>query len=507
MLRHAFKFSVLTAATFLLWPAGTGPCLADQPNVVLLMGDDHGWEETGYYGHPHVKTPVLDAMAASGLRLDNFYAAHPTCSPTRVSILTGRHPNRSGTFTPNCSTRPEEYTIAHLLGSAGYRCGHFGKWHVGPVKATSPTSPGALGFDTWLSHDNFFELDPILSRNGAAPERIEGEGSQVIVDAAKEFIACAKESDKPFLAVIWFGSPHEPYSGTEHDLALYDDLPEMYADRQVKLTSNSTGAPTTRPHGEVLRERYAEITAMDRAIGDLRNYLTEHALRDNTLVCYCGDNGTPQEGTLSSPLRGHKGMMYEGGIRVPGVIEWPNEITSPMTSTMTVTTSDILPTLAAVAGIDIALSPAADRPMDGINIIPLLTGNATHRNAPVYFWSFPTALADAAPYIAPEHQIGTTPLVKLMDGIATRNFTNAIYPRIRQQDYAGERVAIDGDFKLVLEGSSPNSVELFNLHDDRAETTNLSDKFPQRVSAMKDSLTAWQTSVLNSLTGADYPAK
>src|SRR5437868_702350 len=137
--------------------------LAAPPNIVLLMGDDHGWEETGYHGHPHVKTPALDEMAATGLRMDRFYSAHPSCSPTRGSFLTGRHPNRYGTFAPGWSLRPEEITIAHVLRKAGYQCGHFGKWHVGAVKAASPVCPGAMGFHQWLSHDNFFELNPSLS--------------------------------------------------------------------------------------------------------------------------------------------------------------------------------------------------------------------------------------------------------------------------------------------------------------------------------------------------------
>ena len=141
------------------------------PNIILLMGDDHGWEEVGYNGHPYLKTPFLDEMAASGLRLDSFYA-QPVCSPTRGNVLTGRHPNRYGTFTPGCSLRPEEITVAHLLSKAGYRTGHFGKWHVGPVKKESPTNPGAMGFDEWLSHDNFFEMDPVLSRNGGSAQKI-----------------------------------------------------------------------------------------------------------------------------------------------------------------------------------------------------------------------------------------------------------------------------------------------------------------------------------------------
>ena len=113
-------------------------------NVILLMGDDHGWEETGYNGHPHLKTPVLDEMAATGLRLENFYAGHSSCSPTRASFMTGRHPNRMGTFAPGWSFRPEEVTLAQIMSTAGYQCAHFGKWHLGAVKAEKPFSLGEV---------------------------------------------------------------------------------------------------------------------------------------------------------------------------------------------------------------------------------------------------------------------------------------------------------------------------------------------------------------------------
>src|SRR5688572_10054209 len=198
-------------ASFLL--AVSSASAAAPPNVILMMGDDHGWEETGYHGHPHVKTPVLDEIAATGLRLDRFYAAHPSCSPTRASFLTGRHPNRMGAFAPGWSLRPEEITIAQLLNKAGYRCGHFGKWHVGTVKAGSPTNPGAMGFHEWVSHDNFFELNPSLSRNGGPPEVFKGESSEIVINEAIRFIDAAKKAGKPFFTVVWFGSPHEPYSG------------------------------------------------------------------------------------------------------------------------------------------------------------------------------------------------------------------------------------------------------------------------------------------------------
>ena len=203
---------ILQTLTFLLSVPLTSLAAAP-PNIILMMGDDHGWEETGYNGHPHVKTPVLDEMAATGLRFERFYAAHPSCSPTRASFLTGRHPNRMGTFAPGWSLRPEEITIAHLLAKAGYHCVHFGKWHVGAVKAGSPVNPGAMGFHEWLSHDNFFELNPSFSRNGGPPEVFKGESSEILIREAIAGIGRARTANKPFFQVIWFGSPHEPYSG------------------------------------------------------------------------------------------------------------------------------------------------------------------------------------------------------------------------------------------------------------------------------------------------------
>ncbi|MEM9367809.1 MAG: sulfatase-like hydrolase/transferase [Planctomycetota bacterium] len=477
----------------------------DLPNIVLLMGDDHGWEETGYNGHPDVQTPVLDEMAGSGLRLDRFYSAHPSCSPTRGSVLTGRHPNRYGTFSPGCSLRPEEITIGDLLGEAGYLRGHFGKWHVGTVKSGSPTNPGAMGFDRWVSHDNFFELNPPLSIDGGPPVIHQGESSEVVINHAMEFIQQAKAQHKPFLTVVWFGSPHEPYSGLPSDLALYDHLPEKYSDRApVRLTSNKTGQRVQRPLGEVLRERYAEITAMDRAIGMLRDFLEREQLRDNTLVWYCGDNGTPPSGVLASPLRGRKGQVYEGGTRVPAVVEWPARIRSPRASTFNAVTSDMLPTLCTLAG----TSAPADRPVDGIDLVPLLNGNLDQRPSPIFFWQFTNkSPRQAKPWIDPKWQQGTMPLVKLMGGIPTRNFRNDHHPEIVDADYKGPRVMRGNRYKLVIheqKGSSTANVELFDLRQDSAESTNLADSKPALVNTMRTELRSWQQSVLNSLTGADY---
>lgn len=473
----------------------------ERPNVILLMGDDHAWDEVAYNGHPHLKTPVLDEMAAQGLRFDNFYSAHPSCSPTRGSVMTGRHPNRYGTFAPNWSIRPEEITAAHILSKAGYACGHFGKWHLGPVKADAPTNPGAMGFDEWVSHDNFFELDPTFSRNGGPPKQYPGESSEIVIDEAIRFIDEVHPSGRPFFTVVWFGSPHEPYAGTPEDLALYGDLPESYAERSVSLTSLETGMPVSRPLRDVLRERYAEITAMDRAIGRLRSHLEQQGLRGNTIVWYCGDNGIPVSGRATTPFRGQKGQVYEGGVRVPGVLEWPDRIAQPRATDLHTVTSDMLPTLCDVTG-----APAPERPLDGVSLAPLFAGEMSERPEPICFWSYNTRRLIASnpePYIAPELQQGTTPLAKLMDGVATRSFQNFRQPPITEEDYAGPRAILDNRYKLVVDAAK-DGPELFDIRADRAEEQNLASEKPEVVADLQQRLRAWQESVLESLSGADY---
>ncbi|MDF9798064.1 arylsulfatase A-like enzyme [Catalinimonas alkaloidigena] len=498
-----YNLLLLSICTILISCVESEDTTVEQPtNIILLMGDDHGWEETAYNGHAYLQTPVLDEMAASGLRLDRFYSASPVCSPTRGSVITGRHPNRYGTFTPNWSIRPEEVSIAQVLRDAGYSSGHFGKWHLGPVKAASPTNPGAMGFDSWLSHDNFFEIDPVLSRDGAAPVKIEGESSEILIDETIRFIEEAQQQDKPFFAVVWFGSPHEPYSGLEEDLALYQNLPDSLSEQYVTLTSMETGKPVQRPLDSVLQERYAEITAMDRAIGKLREHLSAQGLQKNTLLWYCGDNGVPSSGKFNASLRGQKAMMYEGGIRVPGIIEWPQAIPEARSSSVNAVTSDMLPTLAALSG-----QPLPERPMDGINLMPLIRGEMEERPAPICFWDFepgPILAADPEPYIDPELQQGTTPLVKIMAGQYTRSFQNFHYSDIGEDNYAGERAILDNRYKLVIDGEEGSGKELFDMDNDPEEQHNLISSKPEIAEKLEQQLLAWQESVLESLTGADY---
>ena len=233
------------------------------------MGDDHGWEETGYNGHPHVKTPVLDEIAATGLRFDRFYAAHPSCSPTRAAFSPDAIPTAMARSAPGWSLRPEEITIAHILRKAGYQLRSLRQMARRRGQGRIAHQSRRDGISRVGVARQLLRAESLALAQRRPARGLQGESSEIVVSEAIRFIDRARQEGKPFFTIVWFGSPHEPYSGLPADLALYDDLPAKYSDKKVRLTSNETGGPVTRPQGEVLRERYAEITAMDRAIGML----------------------------------------------------------------------------------------------------------------------------------------------------------------------------------------------------------------------------------------------
>jgi len=222
---------------------------AARPNIVLVMADDQGWGDVGYNGHPELKTPHLDQLARTGLRLDRFYAAHSNCSPTRGRVMTRRHPGRHGTIDAGSPFHVEELTVAEVLREAGYATGHFGKWHLSGVKGEEPaltadlaTAPGNCGFDEWVSATNYFDLDPVLWRNGQR-EQFKGDGSDVATGEAIAFIQRQARKRRAFLAAVWFGSPHTPHRGLPADRALYPNK----ADK--------------------IQHYYAELTGIDRSCG------------------------------------------------------------------------------------------------------------------------------------------------------------------------------------------------------------------------------------------------
>ena len=446
----------------------------DTPNIVLIMADDQGWGDVAYSGHPVLKTPHLDEMSRVGLRFDHFYAAAPVCSPTRASVLTGRHPNRMGCFKWGHTLRPQEITIAEALKSAGYVTGHFGKWHLGSVRTGSPVNPGASGFDHWLSAPNFYDNDPILSREGRAVQ-IRGESSIVAADAAIEFIDAQRDTDKPFFAVVWFGSPHGPHRAVAADKAHYED--------QGKNA-----------------DWLGEITGLDRAVGKIRAALRKRSIHQNTLVWYCSDNGGLK--TQSSGGRAKKGSIYEGGLRVPGIIEWPARIKDPNITRFPANTADIYPTLLQIAGVKIDKQPA----LDGISLVPVIEGRMKSRPKPMGFWSYPaggvsTPSAKWMAELLAAQEAGDP----VGDKSKLRLDAASLEKQYPEDEYPGHSAWLDYPWKLHRIGKgNKTKYELYNLADDPAEEKNVAAGHADRVKTMQAGLQKWLTSVVQSMNGRDY---
>jgi len=409
-----------------------------RPNIVLVMADDMGWGETGYYNHPVLKTPNLDAMAANGLRFDRFYAGAPNCSPTRATVMTGRSNDRTGVENHGYALRLQERTVAQALRDSGYATGHFGKWHLNglrgpgvPTLADDDHSPGAFGFEEWLSVTNFFDLNPVMSREGEFVE-LEGDSSEIVVDEALGFIERQTEAGGPFFAVIWYGSPHDPFRALEKDMAAFGDLDERS------------------------RNHYGELVAMDRSIGALREGLRRLGIERNTLVWFCSDNGGL--GRLEPPtvggLRGLKNSVYEGGLRVPAVVEWPEGIADPRITSFPAATMDMFPTLAAVAELP---DSVMIQPRDGMDLTPLLDGELGPREKPIPF------------------------------------------------RLTGRAALVDNDYKLVKLDIAAEDIELYDLANDPNETNDISTEQPEVARRLADALARWNESVEASIAGKNYP--
>ncbi len=453
------------------------PETSKKPNIILVMADDQGWGDMAYYGHPVLQTPNFDAMAAETLRFDQFYAAHPVCSPTRGSVMTGRNPNRFGCFSWGHCLRPQEITIGEALQTAGYTTGHFGKWHLGSVRKGSPVNPGAKGFDEWLSAENFYDNDPILSREGDAVQ-LEGESSIVTMDAALDFARAHADDDDPFLAVVWFGSPHSPHIAAEEDLALYEG------------------------HDDYFAHFYGEITGMDRAVGKLREELRNLDIHENTIVWYCSDNGgLRDQGECGG--RGHKGEIYEGGLRVPAILEWPARFTDHRITDMPCNTVDIYPTLLDVAGVEMENQP----PLDGISLLPLIDGEMDARPEGQGFWYY-----DAPGIGTPSHEWMTELLEAQKDGREPdeperlRLDAGEITEQHALGSFPGHSAWTDWPWKLhrIQKDDKPVRWELYNLADDPDEANEVLADEPKRVESLRADHVNWLESVVRSLNGEDY---
>ncbi|MCK0134939.1 sulfatase-like hydrolase/transferase [Arenibacter sp. S6351L] len=409
-----------------------------RPNIILVMSDDQGWGQTGYNNHPILKTPNLDEMAENGIRFNRFYAGAPVCSPTRASVLTGRSNDRTAVYAHGYAMCKQEKTLAQALKEAGYKTAHFGKWHLNglrgpgvPILASDERNPGKFGFDEWLSVTNFFDIDPIMSRNGEFVE-MKGESSHIIVDEALRFIEKEKGNGQPLLVVIWYGSPHAPWSAEERDKEIFGTLDEK------------------------AQNHYGELVSMDQSIGNLRMGLRSMKLEENTLVWFNSDNGgLPNFGPETvGGLRGYKGKIYEGGLRVPCIIEWPAGISRKQVTDYPASTMDIFPTLADI--VDLPTS-SMGFPIDGSSIKKLFSTGLKIREKPIPF------------------------------------------------RYRGKAAIVDNNYKLISQDISKKEFELYDVVKDPNETRNIISKKKKTADRMIKEFTKWNQSVEASIEGKDYP--
>lgn len=365
-----------------------------KPNIILIFTDDQGYGDLGCYGSPNIETPNIDRMAAEGMRLTSFYAA-AVCGPSRAQLMTGSyHARVSHSFNElpesNKGLHPNEITVAEILKKAGYNTMHIGKWHLGDAPEFLPTRQGFdqfFGFpyshDMWPYHCNTIVKD---LEDKVLMQQILDRKQEVgyTVGGAWEF-------------------PPLPLMYNEEVLELNPDQNQMttrYTEKALEFIESNNKQPFflylahTMPHthlfvsdkhnGKSDRGLYGDaIMEVDWSTGEILKKLKELGIDENTLVIFTSDNGpTPKYGTdggSAGPLRGAKGSMYEGGMRVPAIFRWPSSIPSGIRSNAMASTIDLLPTFAQIAGVEMP----SDRVIDGKSLLPLL--KAENENGPHEF--------------------------------------------------------------------------------------------------------------------------
>jgi arylsulfatase A-like enzyme len=452
------------------------------PNIILTMCDDLGYGDVGFHGKQVIKTPHLDGMAERGVRFERFYAGAPVCSPTRGTCLTGRHYLRYGiTHANEGSLRAEEINLAQVLSAAGYATGHFGKWHLGTLTRTEEDGnrggagsadyyapPWERGFDVCFSTEAKVPTwDPMVTpaegdgrwgepgmpwnscywgeTGTRVTENLEGDDSRVIMDRVIPFIREAVRRGQPFFAVVWFHAPHSPVVAGPEYMAMYEDF-----------------CPDEQHY-------YGCVTAMDEQIGRLNQELANLSVRQSTMHWFCSDNGpegrdglTGRDRGSTAGLRGRKRSLFNGGIAVPALLEWPTHTAPGQVVKMPCSTLDYFPTLAEAIGFTMPDS----RPLDGISLLPALTSRTAHRPRPI-------------PYRFLESR-------DTMFGSPTM-------------------AMIDNRYKYLTNFSADRGEDLcFDLVQDAYETRNVLHEQPEFVEDMRQQLGSFVESCRQSHHGADY---
>jgi arylsulfatase A-like enzyme len=448
-----FNFLIL-AWLLMAWLAMPCPALASErpPNVVLIFTDDQGYQDIGCFGSPNIRTPHLDRMAREGRKFTSFYSACSVCSPSRAALMTGCYPPRVGVtrvlFAQDSSgLHPDEITLAEILKNAGYRTVCIGKWHLGHKP---PFLPTRQGFDSWygIPYSNDMRIDPQMQLSSSIRLR---EGMTI-----KRIRETPISQHKDRLVPLMRNEEVIEYPADQSTLT------KRYTQEAVRFITETSEAPFflylphTMPHipldvSEEFRGRseaglYGDtIQEIDWSVGQILQTLQETGRDDNTLVIFTSDNGPWNlkngHGGSAQPLRGYKFDTYEGGMRVPCLMRWPGRIPAGTQSDEIAATIDLLPTIAALAGVPVP----TDRVIDGHDIRELMTGEAASTPHDAYFY------------------------------------------------YKGKRVSAvrRGCWKLRITPARPKQeipekIELFDLVSDISESRNLADMMPDKIAALRD---------------------
>ena len=424
---------------------------AAPPNVILILMDDMGWRDVGFMGNDFVETPHLDRLAAEGLVFRNAYASAPNCAPTRACLMSGQYTPRHGIYTVVDPRQPpgspwhklmaadsrseldtRVITVAESLQTGGYATAFFGMWNLGRGR-TGPMTPGGQGFEKVVFPENLgFGKDAYFDDQG-------NYLSDRLTDAVLEFVE--DNRNRPFFAYLPDHAVHAPYEPKQDLLQKYEKKLAQSNDRR----DNAAAAAT--------------IEAVDQNVGRLLQRLTELNLRDNTVVIFTSDNGGTNQ--FTPPLKGGKGQLYEGGIRIPLVVSWPALKNPGRVCDAPVASVDWYPTLLELAGVKAPESQV----LDGISLVPALENNDLPARDSM-FWHFPCYVGRATPSSA-----------------------------VRA-----------GDWKLIEFFEEGGSFELYNLKQDPNEERDLSAKNPEKTEELRQILKDWQRTTGAALPSGPNPA-
>ena len=353
--------------------AKSQPKKAEKPNILLLIADDMGYGDIGCYGGVS-ETPNIDQLAKDGILFTDFYAAASNCSPSRAGLLTGISPAKLGMYSYRPVNHPmhlrnSEVTIAEVLKGEGYQTSHFGKWHLGCLPqdpALNQPQPSDQGFDYSLGTENNAKpthFNPVnFVRNGEELGMQQGYACQIVADDAINWLEDRQEKTNPFFMYVAFQEPHAIVESPPELVEKYNQYPKEDA------------------------EYLASIENIDLAVGKIKDYLTEKGLLENTLIVFSSDNGSYRQAS-NGGLRAVKSYVYEGGIRVPGIVHWPKLKKSGTVINEAAGFVDIMPTICDI----LKIKTPKNKELDGTSILNVLEGKKFERQNPLYWYFYRTS--------------------------------------------------------------------------------------------------------------------